>query len=106
MDWLYRIRVAFESDKVVYSQHAKREMEQESFGSIEDSEVAEAVLNAEVLRVYEDEKPYPCALAYGRTQRGRPLHFVCAICDDEDVVIVVTVYEPDPERWVDFRHRR
>ena len=93
-------------ETVLYSQHAKREMESEEFGVIVDSEVYEAVLHGEIIQVYEGESPYPCVLVYGQTSMGRPLHLVCAVGEEDGVVIVVTVYQPDPARWIDFKRRR
>lgn len=67
----------------------------------------EASQSCEVVEDYPEDEPYPSALVLGRTKQGRPLHLVCAFTRDEDQLIVVTVYEPDPRRWDDeFRYRR
>ena len=43
----------------------------------------------------------------GRTGEGRPVHVVCAYAPEDDQLIVITVYEPDPNRWdEEFRQRR
>jgi hypothetical protein len=31
--------------------------------------------------------------------------FVCAYSPEDDRAIIVTVYEPDPGRWIDLRRR-
>ena len=61
-------------DRVLYTQHARREMREEPFGRIAENEVSEAPL-------------------------------VCAYAPEDDRVIIVTVYEPDPGRWIDLRRR-
>jgi len=33
------------------------------------------------------------------------LHAVCAHVPEEDRAIIITVYEPDPDLWIDFRRR-
>ena len=96
----------FEDDNVLYSSHAQREMLQEELGAITDKEVFEAIQKGETIIQYPDDKPYPSTLIFGLTNRERPIHTVCALDKDEDRVIVVTVYEPDPDRWIDFRRRR
>lgn len=104
--WIEKIRHGFESDTVLYTRHAKIEMETEEFGRIFDNEVYEAVCNGEAIEEYSDDKPYPSALIFGRTAAGRPLHIVCAYNADEDMTIVITVYQPDPELWIDLKRRK
>jgi len=81
-------------------------MRSEELGPIWEWEVFEAVQTGEVIESYKDDKPYPSALVYGITSRSRPIHLVCAHADEEDMAIVITVYEPDPSRWIDHRRRR
>lgn len=47
---------------------------------------------------YPDAERGACCLVYGATPAGRPMHVVCAVPADE--VIVVTVYEPKPPKWI------
>ena len=56
--------------------------------------------------VYADDTPFPSRLVLG--WRGpRPLHVVFAENKQGREIIVVTVYEPDAERWEEnFRRRR
>ena len=95
----------FRENRVLYTQHARREMSNEPFGRILEQEVYEAVLAGEIIEDYAEDTPYPSCLVFGRPQAGRPIHAVCAHVQEEDRVIVITVYEPDPVRWIDFRRR-
>ena len=81
-------------------------MEQEDFGEIKESEVFEAVRSGEVIESYPEDEPYPSCLIYGRTFEGRPLHVVCAYAKDEKTAIIITAYQPDPDRWIDFVGRK
>ncbi|HID10196.1 MAG TPA: DUF4258 domain-containing protein [Candidatus Latescibacteria bacterium] len=81
-------------------------MRTEERGPIREEEVFEAIQVGEVIESYEDDKPYPSILVYGRTAQGRPLHLVCAYAEEEDLAIVITAYEPDPLRWIGYRERR
>lgn len=101
-----KIRRCFLEEKVLYSRHARDEMEHEETGEITDAEVAQAVDNAKIIEEYPGHKSYPSCLLFGRTFSGRPLHVVCAYADDSGTVIVITVYEPDAGRWVDFERRK
>ena len=106
MDWVGIIRRCFETDSVLYSGHARREMKQEEFGEIAEHEVYEAIANCEVLEEYPDDKPYPSALFFGMTKAYRPIHVVCAYNEGGQQAIIVTVYHPDPERWDNYRSRK
>lgn len=105
-DWIQKIQRCFKSGSVFYTRHAKFEMENEDFGKILDHEVYEAVCNGDSIEEYPDDKPYPSILMHGRTSTGRPLHVICAYDEGDNLTIVVTVYQPNPELWIDYKRRR
>ena len=102
---LTELQHCFRENRVLYTQHARREMRDEPFGRILEQEVYEAILASEIIEDYPDDTPYPSCLVFGRTRRGRPVHAVCAHAPEEDRAIIITVYEPDPDRWIDFCRR-
>lgn len=104
--YLLIVQRCFKEDKVFYSTHAREEMHSEEFGVITEIEVSEVVENGEIIEEYEDDQPYPSALLYGKTTKDRPLHIVFAYSEKDDLVIIITVYQPDPLKWVDYRRRR
>ncbi|MCF8143092.1 MAG: DUF4258 domain-containing protein [Deltaproteobacteria bacterium] len=55
---------------------------------------------------YPTDKPYPSCLIYGQTFGGDPVHSVWAFNDDNQWAVLITVYRPDCQRWIDFRKRR
>ncbi len=106
MNWPETIRRCFDSERVLYSTHARREMRLEEFGPIADQEIYEAVCDGEVIETYPEDTPYPSVLIFGRTNGNRPIHAVYAYNDEDDQVVVVTVYQPDPKFWEDYRRRK
>lgn len=106
MNWMQKILACFESDSVFYTRHGKVEMEIEEFGRIFEHEVYEAVCAGEVIEEYPEDKPYPSVLIFGRTISDRPLHIVCAYNMEENLSIIITVYQPDPELWIDYKRRK
>jgi len=100
------IKDCFKADKFLYSKHARDEMEIDEFGEIKEKEVYEAVLNGKIIELYLEDDPYPSCLLYGRTAEERPLHIVCAYARDEDIAIIITVYQPDPDKWIDYERRK
>jgi len=103
---VHQIQECFQNDRAFYSRHARNEMLSEEFGPITDAEVLASIRRAEIIEIYPDDTPYPSALVFGFTDSMRPLHIVCAFDATEHLCIVVTVYEPDPKLWVDFKVRK
>lgn len=89
----------------MYTRHARDEMRTEERGPIREQEVFEAVTSGEIIERYDHDTPFPSVLLFGRTSEERPIHSVCAYDSLEDQVLVITVYEPDPNRWEGFRRR-
>jgi hypothetical protein len=54
---------------------------------------------------YRDDKYGPSCLILGFTRVGRPLHIQCSY-PSRPLLKIVTLYEPDPERWTDSRIRK
>jgi len=89
-----------------FSSHAKEEMLSEELGEIRESEVKEALQSGEVIEEYPEDKPYASFLVYGRTKKNRPLHIVCAPVTEEEILVIITVYRPDPDQWIDYKRRK
>lgn len=69
-------------------------------------ELKEIENNLQVVEEYKDDKPFPSCLILGFTKSDRPIHLVFAINEIEKVVIIITVYQPDENKWVDNFKRR
>ena len=68
-------------------------------------DIVDALGNGEVIEEYPDDKYGPSCLIFGSTMLGRPLHVHCSY-PSRPLLKIITVYEPDPGRWIDLRHRR
>lgn len=71
---------------------------------IRDRDVAWALAEAEVLEEYPDDPRGPSALVLGHAEDGRPIHAVCTF-DESGTLVLITVYEPGPPKWIDERTR-
>ena len=70
------------------------------------AELEEAVASdSEVLEDYPNDKYGPSCLILGFTAAGRPLHVQCSY-PSRPLVKIITLYEPDPSRWIRFRKRK
>ena len=101
-----KIKNCFRADRFLFSKHAKAEMELEEFGIIHTDEVIEVVFNGKIIREYLDDKPYPSYLIYGQSANNRTLHVVCAYSKEEDYSIIITVYQPDIDKWINYERRK
>ena len=106
MNWTEILRRCYDLERVLYTGHARREMREEQFGPVSDQEVWEAICNGEVIEEYPDDTPYPSVLISGATSGGRPIHIVCSYSSGEDMAFIITVYQPDPAKWIDYRRRK
>ena len=69
-------------------------------------EVFFSVFQGEIIEDYPDDTRYPSCLIYGTTFAGTPVHSVWAYNQDNQWAVLITVYRPDPKRWIDWRIRR
>jgi len=98
---LDRIKRQVSQDEIRVTQHAQQEMVEDGYSL---DEVLEGIQNAIVLEEYPQHRRGACCLLGGRTTAGRPIHVVCSV--GREVVILITVYEPKPPKWVTPTGRR
>ncbi len=96
--------VALLGETIRYTRHARDRMLGER--GIRPREVEEALRRGEIIEEYLEDRPHPSYLVLGQTAQGRSLHMVCAPVAEQRRLHIITVYEPDPTRWVDLRRRR
>jgi len=85
---------------------SKHAVDQIIIRDITVAEVEEAIANqSEVIENDPEDKYGPSCLIFGFTYSGRPLHVQCSYAN-RPLVKVITLYEPDPNLWVDLRVRR
>ena len=96
------IRKKIAVDAFEFSKHA---VDQTIIRRISVPELREAISNGVIIEDYPDDKYGPSCLIHGKTAGGRAIHVQCSY-PSRQVMKVITVYEPDPERWIDFTVRR
>lgn len=85
-----------------FSRHAFRRAVERN---ISEEEIRAAGAQAELIEDYPDDKYSPSGLLLGFTAAGRPLHFQVSYADTE-MTKIITIYEPDPAEWENYRKRR
>ena len=73
---------------------------------IEAEEIEEAILDGMIIEPSPDDPRGPSCLIMGFSNQKRPLHVLCGRLEENEILII-TAYEPDPEEWeADWRTRK
>jgi hypothetical protein len=102
MDLVEELRSKFSEDKFEFSKHP---VDQTILREIAVQEIREAMETGMIIEDYPDDKYGSSCLIFGYTKQKRPIHIHCSY-PSRSVIKVITVYEPDPEKWIEFRQRR
>ena len=98
-----RIIEAIQADKIWVTDHADEEATEDHL-TIE--EIFSSIMNGEVIENYPSDKPYPSCLIFGKNVNDEPIHSVWAFNSGSGWATLITVYRPDPQRWIDWKKRR
>ena len=85
-----------------FSRHA---IDQSIVRQISLQEIREVISTAEIIENYPDDKYGPTVLLLGFTNAGRPLHIQFST-PARPILKIITLYQPNPALWIDFRFRR
>ena len=96
-----RIRAQAAAEDIRITQHAQQEMVEED---ITLDEIMEAIATGRILENYPGHRRGACCLLNGFARSSRPIHIVCTTA--RPVLIIVTVYEPRPPKWMTPTQRR
>ena len=89
-----RVRITDHADEEAYADRLSFE------------EIFYSVFQGTVIEDYPDDRPYPSCLVYGHTFSGEPIHSVWAHNEKNQWAVLITVYRPDPKRWINWCKRR
>lgn len=94
---------AIKTDCFLVTDHADEEAVNDRLSL---DQIISSVKNGEILEDYPIDKPYPSCLILGFTVAGDPVHSVWAYNEQTSWAVLITVYRPDPKRWVNWQKRR
>ncbi|MFH1288968.1 MAG: DUF4258 domain-containing protein [bacterium] len=96
------IKVKLKRDEFILSRHAEDEKQADE---IVYFEIDEAFKNLEIIENYPGDRRGSSCLVLGFTNEHKPLHFVLGNLEKEKILII-TMYRPNVEEWINFRLRR
>ena len=89
---------------IEYRVHATQRMFKRG---LDEKDVTVLLARGTIIEDYHDDFPFPSVLINGVSNDNRPLHAVVGIDADMHRLYLITIYEPDPEKWSDnFTRRR
>jgi len=96
------IRVACNGNKILITKHMAMRFQDRG---IYIADIKNCIMTGEIIRQYEDDKPFPSCLLLGLDIGKKRLHVVVSL--NEGFVHVITAYYPDPEIWdADFKTKK
>ena len=94
------IRALAKNDQFLISNHARVRMFQRN---ISTDQIKQILLSAETIEEYSRDTPCPSALLLGYIEK-EPFHLVLGQCKDH--LRIITVYQPNKNKWIDYKIRR
>lgn len=73
--------------------------------NVAEQEICQMAENAQIIENYPEDKYTPSCLILGFTKTNRPLHLQVSYAET-DMVRIITLYEPNPQEWIEFSTRR
>ncbi len=86
---------------IKFTDHARIEMEKDDLLT---EEVLKVIQTGKIIEEYPKDRPFPSCLLFGKSN-DKPVHIVCSLPENIDMLIIVTVYIPDPSRWINYERR-
>lgn len=103
MNMLNDIKEKFSRRQYEFSKHA---VDQTIIRKISVAEIEDGILSkSEVIEDYPHDKYCPSCLILVVTKHLRFLHVQCSY-PSRPLIKIVTIYEPDPELWINYKTRR
>jgi hypothetical protein len=94
--------VAIRKSQVRITDHADEEAAEDD---LTFDEIYFSVMHGEVIEEYQRDKSYPSCHVKGKNFAGKPMHSVWAYNSGNGWAVLITVYRPDPKRWIEWKVR-
>ncbi len=91
--------------KIKQFEFSKHAVDQSIIRRIDMKELHDVIANGTIIEDYPEDKYGPSCLIMGMTSKKRPIHIQCSY-PSRPILKIITLYEPDPILWIDFKKRR
>lgn len=89
-------------DTIIMTAHVIKRCKERN---IDSESIINVIMHGEVIKQYEDDKPFPSCLILGTSTNSTPIHIV--VSTDGEYIHLITAYYPDADKWEsDFKTRK
>ena len=97
-----RLRKLCTDNTIIMTAHVIKRCKERN---IDSESIINVIMHGEIIKQYEDDKPFPSCLLLGLSIKGRYLHVV--IASDDINLHIITAYYPSADEWeADFKTRK
>lgn len=97
-----QLRALNKAEQIAITEHARRRLIERG---ISVNDIIRCIDTGEIIKQYEDDKPFPSCLILGADIDGEYIHVV--VSHDSEWIYFITAYHPDTKVWEpDFRTRK
>lgn len=96
------LRAMNKPEHIAITEHARLRLVERG---ITVNDIVQCINNGEIIKQYEDDKPFPSCLVLGMAANNSNIHIV--VSHDEEWIYLITAYYPDSNLWEpDFKTRK
>ncbi len=97
-----QLRMLNKAEQIAITEHARRRLVERG---ISVNDIIRCIDKGEIIKQYEDDKPFPSCLILGPSIDGEYIHVVAS--HDSEWIYLITAYYPDADIWEpDFRTKK
>ncbi len=97
-----QLRTLNKAERIAITEHARLRLIERD---ISVNDIIRCIDTGEIIKQYEDDKPFPSCLILGTTIDGQYIHVVAS--HDSEWIYLITAYHPDANVWEpNFKTRR
>ena len=97
-----QLRALNKAEHIAITEHARRRLAERG---ISVNDIIRCIETGEIIKQYEDDKPFPSCLILGVSAGGSYIHVVAS--HDNEWIYLITAYHPDADVWEpDFKIRK
>lgn len=89
-------------EKIAITEHARQRLSERG---ITVNDIMHCIAEGDIIKNYEDDKPFPSCLILGKAMNDRSIHIV--VSHDNEFIYLITAYYPDAQIWEsDFKTKK
>ena len=89
-------------EQIAITEHARQRLIERK---ITVNDIIKCIAEGEIIKQYEDDKPFPSCLILGMAMDNSYIHVV--VSHDEEFLYLITAYHPDTGQWeADLKTRK